>query len=360
MPETNQPKLTGINSITSTLNRGSVGDQVKALQQYLNGLGYDVGKVDSVYGPKVEAAVKQYQLDNGLTADGNFGPLSLGKAKTLATTNITAGGAGTGKPADDPSFMFNTDTGQINPNFVPKTQKELDQFYNASALAHPVFKGNSAEALAAAAESGDFSGLYDSTGQPFSNADQEAAVAKANEALAPGFEATKTYDTLNSGDALAKAKNTYDKSLVTDKENFQTDKNTLDQNAANNGVLFSGGRYEKEKKLQNSYQAKQEANQLTAANTIGSTARDYEYKYGNDAGKNPTLSQYYQLGGNTYNANTARNGVGSTSLSNIYNTGSGFQGTAVNANKTAAQVRAAALLANKGNKLLSSSYNNQL
>lgn len=359
MPETNQPKLTGINAITSTLNRGSVGEQVKALQQYLNGLGYDVGKIDSVYGPKVEAAVKQYQLDNGLQADGTFGPLSLGKAKILATTNTPAGNAGTGKPPDDPSFMFRTDTMEINPNFVPKTQKELDQFYNAAALAHPVFKGNSPEALAAAAESGDFSGLYDSTGKPFSIADQKAAFTKANEALAPGFEATKKYDTMSTEEKLAKTKSDYDRSIAADKENFIADKTALDQDAANKGVLFSGGRYEREKKLQNAYQTNQDLNRATAASAIGSTGREYEYKYGNEAGNNPTLSKYYQLGGNTYNANTARGGVGQTPLSQIYNTGNGFQGTAVNANKTAAQVRAAGLLANKGNKLLSSSYKNQ-
>lgn len=357
--ETPTQKLTGINAITSTLNRGSYGDQVKALQQYLNGLGYDVGKVDSVYGPKVEAAVKQYQLDNGLKSDGVFGPMSLGKAKTIATTNIPAGDAGIGKPADDPSYMFNTDTGELNPNFIPKTQKELDQFYNASALAHPIFKGNSAEALASAAETGDFSGLYDSNGQPFSNEDQAAAVKKAEDALAPGFEATKTYDTLNTEEALSQKKADYEKSLATDKENFLADKTALDTEAANKGVLFSGGRLEREKKLQNAYQTNQDYNRAGLASSVGGLSRDYEYKYGNNAGENPRLSQYYQVGGNTYNANTARNGVGNSSLSKIYSPGTGFQGTAVNANKTAAQVRAAGLLANKGNKLLASSYNNQ-
>lgn len=353
-------KQTGLNLITSTLNRGSYGEQVKALQQYLNGLGYDVGKIDSAYGPKVEAAVRQYQLDNGLKADGEFGPLSLGKARTLASTNIAAGAAGSGKPADDPSFMFNAETGQINPNFKPTTQAELDQFYNASVLTHPIFKGNSPDALARAAETGDFTGLYDSAGQPFSNADQADAFASANDALAPGFEATKEYDTQNTEDSLAAKKLAYEKSLATDKTNFEADKTNLDQNAADNGVLFSGGRLEREKKLANAYQANGEYNRAGMGNTISGIARDFQYKYGNKAAENPKLSQYYQLGGNTYNPKVARNGVGAMSLSSIYNpSNSNFQGTAVNANKTAAQVRAAALLANKGNKLLASGYNNQ-
>lgn len=358
--DTTQPKPTVLSSITSTLNRGSVGEQVKALQQYLNGLGYDVGKVDSIYGPKVEAAVKQFQLDNGLKPDGIFGPLSAGKANTLGSTSTAAAGAGTGKAPDDPSNMFNTATGKINPNFKPTTQAELDTYYNSAALTHPVFAGNSPEALAYAASSGDFSGLADSSGKPFTNADQADALAKANEALAPGFNADASNAEAGVETTLAQKKLDYEKQLATDKANFEADKNTLDTNAANNGVLFSGGRYQKEKKLQDTYTANGDYNRASLGNTIGGIARDYQYKYGNDAAQKPTLSQYYQLGGNTYNANTAKNGVGSSSLSSIYNPSNyNFQGTVVNTNKANANVRAANLLANKGNKLLSTGYQNQ-
>ena len=47
------------------------------LQHALNALGYPVGTPDGVYGPKTEAAVKQFQQAAGLTADGVFGPQTL-------------------------------------------------------------------------------------------------------------------------------------------------------------------------------------------------------------------------------------------------------------------------------------------
>ncbi len=354
------PKPTGLALITGTLNRGSYGDQVKALQQYLNGLGYDVGKMDSVYGPKVEAAVKQFQLDNGLQNDGSFGPASLGKAKALGATGTAAGAAGSGKLPDDPSFMFRQDTGALNDKFVPKTQEDLDKFYNLSAAAHPVFAGNTPEALSYAGSSGDFSNLLNPEGKPFSQADQEAAMAEANAALKPGFDATKSYDTANTEDVL-KAKNAdYGNFLDTEKTNFAADKTNLDKNAADNGVLFSGGRVEKEQNLKNTYQKADAIKKAATEADIANTAREYQYRYGGDAAKNPSLSQYYQIGGNTYNPNVARNGVGSTGLSSIYNTGKyNFQGTNVNTNKANTSIRAAALLANKGNKLVGTGYKNQ-
>lgn len=36
--------------------------------------GYNPGPDDAIFGPDTEAAVKQFQTDNGLTADGIVGP----------------------------------------------------------------------------------------------------------------------------------------------------------------------------------------------------------------------------------------------------------------------------------------------
>jgi hypothetical protein len=359
--EPNKQKLTGLASIASTLSRGSVGDQVKALQQYLNGLGYDVGKMDSVYGPKVEAAVKQFQLDNGLKGDGIFGPKSLGKANVLGNSSAPAGTPGTGKPADDPSNMYNTDTGVLNTKFKPTTQDELDAFYNASALSHPVFAGNSADDLAYAATTGDFSKLRNESGKPFSNLDQANAMSEAEKALAPGFEAEKRFDTAKTEEDLRAEKSKFDNFLSEERTAFGEDKTTLDQNAADQGVLFSGGRKEKEKRLADAYSSNLAKNLETTTSSIGNIARGYQYDYGDEAAQSPTLSKYYQLGGNVYNPNMARGGATSTGLSSIYSgQGYNFQGKKVNTNKANANVRAASLLSNRGNKLLSTGYQNQL
>ena len=43
---------------------------VKWLQTTLNGLGYDTGAVDGIYGDKTKAAVSAYQTAKGLVVDG--------------------------------------------------------------------------------------------------------------------------------------------------------------------------------------------------------------------------------------------------------------------------------------------------
>jgi len=353
-------KLTGLNAINSTLSRGSFGDQVKALQQYLISLGYSDVKADGGYGPVTEAAVRQYQLDNDLKGDGVWGPATQQKALVIGGSPDPSGAPGTGKAPDDPSFMFNAETGQLNEKFIPKTQEELDKFYNAHAAAHPAFAHNDPDTLTYAAETGDFSSLLDSQGKPFSGLQQEEAMRTAKDALAPGFNAEKSYDMAGYEADLAEKKRNYGDFLATSKENFQNDKNNLDQNAADKGVLFSGGRFEKEKRLADDYARNQELNRARTGAGIGSVLTNVQYAYGKDAVKSPKLSEYYQLGGNTFNANTARNGIGPAPLSTVYNANNyDFQGTKVNANKAAASVRAANLLKNKGNKLLSTGLNNQ-
>lgn len=59
----------------SMLRRGCEGDEVRALQAQLVGYGYPI-VVDGIYGAKTENAVRCYQEDNGLTADGIAGPVT--------------------------------------------------------------------------------------------------------------------------------------------------------------------------------------------------------------------------------------------------------------------------------------------
>lgn len=56
---------------------GSVSEEVRAIQERLKYLGYDIGAVDGVYGSKTQKAVYRYQRANGLKADGIAGKQTL-------------------------------------------------------------------------------------------------------------------------------------------------------------------------------------------------------------------------------------------------------------------------------------------
>jgi N-acetylmuramoyl-L-alanine amidase len=49
------------------------GDDVAALQRQLGGLGFDAGRVDGIFGPLTEKALKDFQRNAGLTTDGVCG-----------------------------------------------------------------------------------------------------------------------------------------------------------------------------------------------------------------------------------------------------------------------------------------------
>ncbi len=67
------------NTVNVTLNilrKGSKGEQVKALQRMLYAMGYSLGTnnpIDGDFATKTDAAVRAYQSDQGLTADGIVG-----------------------------------------------------------------------------------------------------------------------------------------------------------------------------------------------------------------------------------------------------------------------------------------------
>lgn len=58
---------------TALLGRGSVGEAVRDLQQNLSALGYPLA-ADGIFGRDTEKAVRAFQRDHGLDADGIAGP----------------------------------------------------------------------------------------------------------------------------------------------------------------------------------------------------------------------------------------------------------------------------------------------
>jgi N-acetylmuramoyl-L-alanine amidase len=68
-----------------------VGDDVIALQRRLLGLGFKVGRVDGRLGPDTERAVREFQRNVGIPADGTCGPATLKALGRLAP--IVRGGS---------------------------------------------------------------------------------------------------------------------------------------------------------------------------------------------------------------------------------------------------------------------------
>lgn len=71
--------------------QGSSGSTVTAIQQKLKEQGYYTYQVDGVYGSRTAAAVKRFQRDHGLTADGICGNQTLA-ALGLKAASATADG----------------------------------------------------------------------------------------------------------------------------------------------------------------------------------------------------------------------------------------------------------------------------
>lgn len=87
-----QPQSESLETLSKV---GSQGDEVRAIQQKLNELGYGL-TVDGVYGSSTKKAVIAFQKANGLTADGVAGEKTLA-ALGIGKTN-TGGGSGDTSP----------------------------------------------------------------------------------------------------------------------------------------------------------------------------------------------------------------------------------------------------------------------
>lgn len=218
--------------------------------------------------------------------------------------------------------------------------------------------GNDPASILSAFQSGDWSGITSLTGQPFTPEQQQSAVAEATKTLDPAYKAATQYDTEGTQDTLQKNQDQLGDFETDQAKQFTKDKDTLDQSASDNGVLFSGARVQKNNDLRTTYEtadmrARRNANE--AANTAG---RNYAYAYG-DNNIPRSISDLYSLPGATsYNANVAHGAeTPSTTLSAAYTPGPvTYQGTKPVAQQTAIQTRAAGLLANRANKMSLSGY----
>ena len=107
--------------LVRTLKTGCSGEDVKRLQETLNGLGFSCGKADGIFGAKTKTAVQAFQSAYGLTADGIVGAKTRDKLEEV-----------TGKTGGDETEEDKTDTTEnqetpVLPEFVRiPTEKAID------------------------------------------------------------------------------------------------------------------------------------------------------------------------------------------------------------------------------------------
>jgi len=322
----------------NNLRPGQTGQQVAQLQQFLQSQGMlsaaDIATGPGIYGPRTTAAVKKWQQQNGVDSSsgpGHWGPRSIQAA-----------------------------SGRGN---VPETQASVDAQYRDAISKNPAVSsltkdGSSLDEIISALQSGNLSGITDAQGMPFSVKDQQKALQSAEEDNALYYEALQEKETAETESSLAQKQSDFQNYLLNSGQQFQEDKTEMDQSAADNGVLFSGGRVQKERNLERAYSQDQDYKRGNFERNIGSTAQDFQYKYGNKATEG--LKDHFKAGSNSYNAGVATGGVSSNRLSNIYKPKDfNFQGTMNTERSANSNTRAAGKLWNKGNKLLATGYNNK-
>lgn len=84
-------KSTDNESVYTLSKLGSRGEEVRKVQRKLKELGYYTGAVDGIFGTATKNAVKAFQKNCGITADGIAGPKTL-KFLGLGTATSTSGG----------------------------------------------------------------------------------------------------------------------------------------------------------------------------------------------------------------------------------------------------------------------------
>lgn len=80
---------TETNTVYTLSKLGSQGDEVRRIQNKLRSLGYYNGAVDGIYGTSTQKAVKAFQKNCGITADGIAGAKTL---KFLGLQSSTSSG----------------------------------------------------------------------------------------------------------------------------------------------------------------------------------------------------------------------------------------------------------------------------
>lgn len=112
---------------SSTLKNGSSGSEVKEMQQRLKELKYYTGSVDGDFGAGTEAAVREFQQNNGLTVDGKAGKKTLDALYSYyAVPKASNGTKVTTKPSSSSSATARPSSATAVPTVSDNTYLQLN------------------------------------------------------------------------------------------------------------------------------------------------------------------------------------------------------------------------------------------
>jgi len=119
----------------STLKLGNTGAEVKQLQQILSNLGYNLGSIDGIFGPKTDSAVRAFQSAHKIVVDGIVGNntwTALDGAQKTPHSTLRSGNTGAEvKQLQQILSNLGYNPGPIDGIFGPKTDSAVRAFQAA-------------------------------------------------------------------------------------------------------------------------------------------------------------------------------------------------------------------------------------
>lgn len=162
--------LAALTPALAAYRQGSRGEEVRTIQTKLKRWGYYTGSVDGIYGSETAEAVRYFQRQNGLTADGVCG------SRTLAALGMSSGSSGTAGRDDDFTLLCRMISAEARGE--PYTGQVAVGAVILNRVKHPSFPNTVAEVLL---QPGAFSPVSD--GQFYTVAITDSARRAAQDAL---------------------------------------------------------------------------------------------------------------------------------------------------------------------------------
>ena len=144
-------KASAADSDNTYLREGSNGESVKDVQTKLKALGYYYGDITGNVGTKTEAAIKEFQRRNGLTADGIAGPQTIAKIDAVYSASGASVSSSSSSSSGSSLLRLNSSGtkvrdlqqdlttlgyywAEITGNFGPKTEAAVKEFQRKNGL----------------------------------------------------------------------------------------------------------------------------------------------------------------------------------------------------------------------------------